>query len=98
MEEYKIEEIEKVIEEKKENTWHKFSWKVAQIACDILDRIDPEEAAQDFLEALVCEINSALIYTNDQWQVIQEYINPDEIGSVSFSEVMDRFIEDMMTL
>lgn len=98
MEKYRIEEMEKVIEEKKENAWNKFGWKVAQIACDILDRIDPEEAAQDFLEALVCEIDSTLIYINDQWQVIQEYINPDEIGSVSFSEVMERFLEDMMTL
>ena len=98
MEEYKIEEMKKVIEEKKENAYHKFSYEVANIACDILDRIDPEEAAQDFLEVLVCEIDSALIYTYDQWQVIQEYINPDEIGSISFSEVMDRFVEDMMTL
>lgn len=94
-----MKEFNKMIEEMKENAWVNFDWKVAEIACAVLDRLDEEEMEADKCEAILSAIDDELIYTHDQWTLIQYYMNPDEIGEgKTLSDVMMDFFEDLMRL
>lgn len=95
-----MNEFNKMIEEKKENAWSQFGdYRVAQIACDVLDRVDEETATADMSEAMLESMDCTLIYTSDQWEIIQYYMSPDEIGEgKTLSDIMMDFFEDIMRL
>jgi hypothetical protein len=88
-----------MIEEMKENAWKHFGWRLAEIACSVLDRLDEEEMEKDKCEAILSAMDDELIYTSDQWEIIQYYMNPDEIGQgKTLSDVMMEFFEELMRL
>lgn len=95
-----MNEFNKMIEEMKENAWSRFEdYRVAQIACDVLDRLEEEDMEQDKCEAILQAIDDELIYTSDQWELIKYYMNPDEIGEgKTLSDIMMDFFEDLMRL
>ena len=94
-----MNEFNKMIEEMKENAWTQFDWQVAQIACDVLDRLEEEDMEQDKCEAILQAIDDELIYTSEQWSLIQYYMSPDEIGrGKTLSDVIMEFFEDLMRL
>ena len=95
-----MNEFNKMIEQMKENAWSQFGYnKLAEIACDVLDRVDEETATADMAEAILDAMDCTLIYTSDQWEIIQYYMNPEEIGEgKTLSDVMMEFYEDLMRL
>lgn len=95
-----MNEFYKMIEEMKEKAWSQFGdYRVAQIACGVLDRVDEETAIADMSEAILDSMDCTLIYTSDQWEIIQYYMNPEEIGDgKTLSDIMMEFYEDLMRL
>ena len=65
---------------------------VEGIASNIFARFDKFE---DFYTELYDCLDSELIYTEDQWQVIQYYVSPDTIGYIGFNEIIEMFIDDL---
>lgn len=65
---------------------------VEGIASNIFARFDEFE---DFYTELINCADTELIYTEDQWSIIQYYISPDTIGNMHYVEIEELFIEDL---
>ena len=66
---------------------------VAQIAQNVLNRIDEEEET-DLSQAIIDAVYSELIYTSDQWAVIAYYSEPE--APMAFDEAVQLFIDDLV--
>lgn len=75
---------------------HTFDFEFLDVVASILDRIDFAEAAEDDIdEAVYQAIDDELIYTADQWTVIEHYCDPQ---SASYDDAIDELTSDMIGL
>lgn len=86
----------------KEKTMYKlgqiFGWKALDIAENIIDRVDDFEDENSGLFDELCQCaDTELIYTEDQWTIIAEYITPSEISENNFYDIFNRFVEDIFS-
>ncbi len=63
-------------------------WKVADIAQNILDRMDDEYYEEGFEEDILNCLDAELIYTDDQWAILAGYCTPQE---ANFTDAMEEF-------
>lgn len=91
-------ENNKIIEEARERVIEVFGYDydINCVVNDVLDRIDPN--AEEFEDEICEAIDSSLIYYDEQWKVLHYYINPDEIGEKSWSDVLEMFVNDVYNL
>ena len=69
------------------------SWDATGIAENVYNRaISDAENIDEAFEALYDALNDELIYTADQWTIMQEYQTPDE---ANFNEAYEMFYEDL---
>lgn len=62
----------------------------------VLDRIeDFEDKDNELFEKIVGAVDDELIYTEDQWKIVANYIRPEEIGNTSFCDIVNGFVEDI---
>ena len=66
------------------------------VVADVLLRVDDyEQAAEDVWE----EVDSALIYIDDQWEVLRYYFdNPADLDSESWDTAFSHFVDDIQTV
>lgn len=75
-----------------------FGWKALDIAENIIDRVDHfEDESTGLFDELMSSADTELIYTEDQWLIIAEYITPNEIGENNFYDIFNRFVEDIFS-
>jgi len=66
---------------------------IIELAGDILSRLEPEDLDIDeFDDALFQAMDSGLIYTKDQWTMIEYYCTPQE---ANFEEAWEAFYGDL---
>ena len=69
------------------------SWDATGIAENVYNRaICDAENIDDAFEALSDALNDELIYTADQWTIMQEYQTPDE---ANFNDAYEMFYDDL---
>ena len=69
------------------------SWDATGIAENVYNRaICDAENIDEAFESLYDALNDELIYTADQWTIMQEYQTPDE---ANFNEAYEMFYEDL---
>lgn len=69
------------------------SWDATGIAENVYNRaICDAENIDEAFESLCDALNDELIYTADQWTIMQEYQTPDE---ADFNEAYEMFYEDL---
>jgi hypothetical protein len=68
--------------------------KVLAVAENVIDRIEGFER-EDLFDEICQAVDDELIYTEDQWDIISNYIDPADIGNVSFCDIINEFIEDI---
>lgn len=69
------------------------SWNATGIAENVYNRaICDAENIDEAFESLYDALNDELIYTADQWTIMQEYQTPDE---ANFNEAYEMFYEDL---
>lgn len=69
------------------------SWDATGIAENVYNRaICDAENIDEAFESLYDALNDELIYTADQWTIMQEYQTPDE---ANYNEAYEMFYEDL---
>ena len=72
------------------------SYEAASVAENVLERVEDFENENDELFDKICwAVDDELIYTDDQWDIIKNYIGPSSIGSISFNDIINEFIDDI---
>lgn len=71
---------------------HFSSEKILGIAENVLSRMDMENVKEDYYEELSSCMDDALIYTEDQWAIIEYYCTPI---TADFNEAWDEFYNDL---
>ena len=70
------------------------SWKLADIAFRIFERVEDDTRKEEADEAIASALDDELIYYVDQWEVIAAYSSPEE--PLSISESCGLFLGDLM--
>lgn len=74
----------------------RFEDKFFDVVKDVIDRIDFDSVDEDNIDDCVWEeIDNSLIYTADQWTVMEHYQSPE---NANFNEAMDEFTEDIRAI
>lgn len=76
------------------------SWKYLDLLESVADRIDLDEYRQAMKEGrdydlLFEEMDSSLIYTADQWTMIEEHSVPNELTEETFNLAWNDFMDDL---
>lgn len=72
------------------------SWKALSVAENVVERVEDFEDENSGLFDEICQaVDDELIYTDDQWDIISNYIDPEDVGSTSFCDIINEFIEDI---
>lgn len=71
-----------------------FSGDFAGIAENVLSRIDADEIEKDAYEAVLQAMDDELIYTEDQWAMIEYYCTPQ---NADFNGAWEDFANDLMS-
>ena len=66
--------------------------KILDVANDMIEGCYFDEY-DDVMDCIADSVDGNLIYTEDQWTVIEPYSDPSD--PMSISEAMDRFVEDL---
>ena len=70
---------------------HTFNFEFLDIVANVIDRIDDYRSEEDAYEA----IDAELIYSDDQWTVMQFYQTPEQ---ANFNDAMDSFTSDILAI
>ena len=72
------------------------SYEAVSIAEMVIDRTDDfEDENSELFDKICWAVDDELIYTEDLWDIIKNYIGPTSIGSISFNDIINQFIEDI---
>ena len=72
------------------------SYEASSVAENVIERVEDFEDKDNELFDKICQsVDDELIYTNDQWDIIKNYIGPSSIGSISFCDIVNQFVEDI---
>jgi hypothetical protein len=71
-----------------------FNGDFAGIAENVLSRIDADEIEKDPYEAVLQAMDDELIYTEDQWAMIEYYCTPQ---NADFNGAWEDFANDLMS-
>ena len=69
--------------------------KLADIASEILDRAGYDREEADASEKIIDALNDSLIYSDDQWEIMKAYQNPEE---ANFQNALEYFINDLLSV
>lgn len=77
----------------KKNAWlDNRTWSYLDVVENAVSRLDESEIRDKDDEAIFCAIDDALIYTRDQWTIIEEWCTPSE---VNYDLAMEYFTDDV---
>ena len=72
------------------------SWEAQSVAENVIERVeDFEDENNELFDKICWAVDDELIYTEDQWDIIKNYIEPSSIGSISFNDIINQFIDDI---
>ena len=72
------------------------SYEAQSVAEMVIDRVeDFQDENNELFDKICWAVDDELIYTDDQWDIIKNYIGPSSIGSVSFNGIINQFIDDI---
>ena len=72
------------------------SYEAVSVAENVIERVeDFEDKDNELFDKICWAVDDELIYTDDQWDIIKNYIEPSYIGSISFNDIINRFIDDI---
>lgn len=72
------------------------SYEASSIVEMVIDRVeDFQDENSELFDKICWAVDDELIYTEDQWEIIKNYIGPSSIGSISFNDIINQFIEDI---
>lgn len=72
------------------------SWKAYSVAENVIDRVEDFEDENSELYDEICQaVDDELIYTEDQWDIIANYIEPYDITNTSYCDIINEFIEEI---
>ena len=72
------------------------SYEAVSVAEMVIERVeDFEDENSELFDKICWAVDDELIYTEDQWDIIKNYIGPSSIGSISFNDIINEFIEDI---
>lgn len=72
------------------------SYEAVSVAEMVIERVeDFEDENSELFDKICWAVDDELIYTEDQWDIIKNYIGPSSIGSISFTDIINQFIEDI---
>lgn len=74
---------------------HSFKYMDLVEACCNRADIDSLEDNNDLYDLVLNAVNDEMIYCNDQWTLLQEFFNPDDLTSDSLNEAFNNLIEDV---
>ena len=71
-------------------------YEASSVAENVIERVeDFEDENSELFDKICWSVDDELIYTDDQWDIIKNYIGPSSIGSISFNDIINQFIEDI---
>lgn len=71
-------------------------YEAQSIAERVIDRVeDSEDENSELFEKICTAVDDELFYTDDQWDIIKNYIGPSSIGDISFNDIINQFIDDI---
>ena len=73
---------------------HTFDFNFLDLVADLIDRIDEIETC-DAYEAVNEAIDEGLIYTADQWRVIEWYCTPDK---ANYLDAIESLTDDLVAI
>ena len=72
------------------------SYEAVSVVEMVIERVeDFEDENSELFDKICWAVDDELIYTEDQWDIIKNYIGPSSIGSISFNDIINQFIEDI---
>ena len=72
------------------------SYEAVSVAEMVIDRVeDFEDENSELFDKICWEVDDESICTEDQWDIIKNYIDPSSIGSISFNDIINEFIDDI---
>ena len=73
------------------------SYEAVSVAENVIERVEDFEDKDNELFDKICWAvdDDELICTEDEWDIIKNYIEPSDIGSTSFNDIIDQFIKDI---
>ena len=72
------------------------SYEAVSVAENVIERVeDFEDENNELFDKICWAVDDELIYTEDQWDIIKNYIGPSSIGSISFNDIINQFIDDI---
>lgn len=72
------------------------SYEALSVAENVIERVENfEDENSELFDKICWAVDDELIYTEDQWDIIKNYIGPSSIGSISFNDIINQFIEDI---
>lgn len=75
---------------------HIMSWKALNVAENVIDRVeDFEDDNSELFDEIYRAVDDELIYSEDQWDIVANYIKPEDLGNTSFCDIVNEFIEDI---
>lgn len=81
-------EYKDIISKHFDNSW---DFEFLDVVANILDRVDDFMDEEEIYDA----VDSALIYTEDQWTVLKHYCSPD---NADFNEALDELYSDLIAI
>ena len=72
------------------------SYEAVSVAENVIERVeDFEDENNELFDKICWAVDDELIYTEAQWDIIKHYIGPSSIGSISFYDIINQFIDDI---
>ena len=72
------------------------SYEAQSVAEMVIDRVeDFQDENNELFDKICWAVDDELIYTDDQWDIIKNYLTPSYIGTISFNDIINQFIEDI---
>ena len=73
------------------------SWECLDVCENVLMRIDEFNSDNQLYDELIDAIDCELVYYEDQWKVVANYISPSQLGTKDFTDILDEFSEDIFS-
>ena len=74
-----------------------WSWKLQDIASEIVERIDADEITNDYtlFDALLDAFDNECIYYYQQWEIIENYASPEDVIMGRCNDIYEEFLNDL---
>lgn len=74
-----------------------WSWKLQDIASEIVERIDADEITSEYTlyDALLDAFNDECVYYYQQWEIIENYASPEDVINGRCGDIYEEFLNDL---